>query len=165
MCPGTAGGEFDFAQHKFKNQNCNEVYLNMLDSMALMRKVNPKIKFILTVSPVPLTATNSGKHVAIATMESKSVLRAAAGQLANEFDYVDYFPSYEIINSPIYKGAFFEPNQRSVNPYGVKFVMDSFFKCLKNKYGIEQNTVTDNGTGNSADEVCEEALLGAFGKQ
>jgi hypothetical protein len=95
-----------------------------------MKTINPKLKIILTVSPVPLTATNSGKHVLIATMQSKSILRAVAGQLSDEYSYIDYFPSYEIINSAVFKGVFFEPNQRNVNPHGVSFVMDHFFNGI-----------------------------------
>jgi hypothetical protein len=139
MCPGTVAGKFEESKHQFINQDFGRIRSDLSDAMGLMKKLNPKLRFILTVSPVPLTATMSGKHVALATMASKSVLRAVTDQLAMNRGDVDYFPSYEIINSPVFKGAFFEPNQRSVNPYGVKFVMDNFFKCLSGKFG--QNIV------------------------
>jgi hypothetical protein len=137
-----------------------------------MKKVNPQLRFILTVSPVPLTATKSGNHVAVATMASKSILRAVTEELMSHVD-VDYFPSYEIINSPIFKGTFFEPNQRSVNPYGVKFVMDNFFECQRAEFGEQSSsakTLKREGIQSAAfatekyDEQCEEALLEAFGK-
>lgn len=168
MCPGTIAGEFSGSEHRFINQNFKMVYENLLEAITLMRSVNPTLKFILTVSPVPLTATNSGKHVVTATMASKSILRAVAEQFSNEFDYVDYFPSYEIINSPVFRGAFFEPNQRSVNPYGVNFVMDNFFSCLVDRYGSESllfsGAVGEKSVSNiKDDETCEEALLEAFG--
>ncbi|MDP2902218.1 MAG: GSCFA domain-containing protein, partial [Methylovulum sp.] len=83
--------------------------------------------------------------------------------------YVDYFPSYELINSPPFRGAFFEPNQRSVNPHGVNFVMDSFFKSLEAKFGkimkqAEKNDKVSLKT-NQQDVVCEEELLAAFGEK
>jgi hypothetical protein len=163
MCPGTIGGEFDDIKHKFENQQFQKIITNLIAAIELMLSVNPQLKFILTVSPVPLTATNSGKHVAVATMASKSILRAVADQISTNRPYVDYYPSYEIINSPIFRGTFFEPNQRSVNPVGVNFVMDSFFKCQLNKYlsqSCEQNAISL--TANVKNDVCEEELLDAF---
>tara|TARA_R110001583_G_scaffold158168_1_gene310091 strand:- start:985 stop:2055 length:1071 start_codon:yes stop_codon:yes gene_type:complete len=170
MCPGTIAGEFNQDKHKFSNQHFNQIINNLSQTMELMRDVNPDLKFILTVSPVPLTATKSGKHVAVATMASKSILRAVADQLSTNRGYVDYFPSYEIINSPIFKGVFFEPNQRSVHPFGVKFVMDNFFNCLAQKYGSEAHQTFTSKPNNETiiitqegDEFCEEELLEAFG--
>ena len=166
MCPGTVAGEFNEEAHQFANQQFNAILKNLSASIALMREVNPKLKFILTVSPVPLTATKTNRHVAVATMASKSILRAVADQLASNRQNVDYFPSYEIINSPVFKGAFFEPNQRSVNPHGVNFVMDNFFKCLTAKYGVSErvNKPPKGKQAKTADEVCEEELLDAFRK-
>ena len=164
MCPGTVAGEFNTELHIFKNQQFHSVITNLSEAMALMREINQNIKFILTVSPVPLTATNSGNHVAVATMASKSVLRAVADQLSANRPYIDYFPSYEIINSPVFKGTFFEPNQRSVNPYGVKFVMDTFFNCLEKEFGKYPNINDVVQKEVTAEEVCEEELLEAFAK-
>jgi hypothetical protein len=136
----------------------------------------------LTVSPVPLTATNSGNHVLIATMESKSILRAVAGQMKRRFGFVDYFPSYEIINSPPFRGTFFESNQRTVNHVGVNHVMDSFFKCLHSKFPMSDmpkiQTKDNEKPATSStrpeldkkavkrdeDVICEEELLNAFAK-
>ena len=163
MCPGTVAGEYNAEYHQFKNQQFEFIHQNLLNALSLMREINKNLKFILTVSPVPLTATKSGNHVLVATMESKSILRAVAGQLATNHDFVDYFPSYEIINSPIYKGIFFEPNQRQVSVYGVNHVMDVFFK------GLDQQSDNVNMKNKEAStdeaEVCEEALLEAFSKK
>ena len=166
MCPGTAAGEFRPAVHKFTNQSFQQVYSNLVESIKLMRTLNPGLKVILTVSPVPLTATKSNEHVLVATMYSKSVLRAVAGALCAEYDYVDYFPSYEIINSPVYRGTFFEPNQRSVNHHGVQHVMNTFFNCMVAKFGDFERS---NSAGfveikSSDDILCEEELLATFDK-
>lgn len=161
MCPGTAAGEFDKAVHQFRNQDFLTILENLRESMRLMRAVNPELRFILTVSPVPLTATMSGDHVLVATMASKSILRAVASQLISEDPAVDYFPSYEIINSPVFRGTFFEPNQRSVNPRGVEFVMDMFFNCLASKFG-ESKPRKSKRHAKTSDEMCEEELLAAF---
>lgn len=90
---------------------------------------NPNFKLLLTVSPVPLTATASGNHVLPATTYSKSVLRAAAGEFARSHDTVDYFPSFEVITNIAAQGDFFEENQRSVTSLGVKSAMNMFFQA------------------------------------
>jgi len=56
-------------------------------------------KIILTVSPVPLEATYSGRDCAMANVFSKSVLVVCATSLCHRHPHVDYFPGYEIVNS------------------------------------------------------------------
>jgi len=56
-------------------------------------------KIILTISPVPLRTTFSGKDCVIANSFSKSVLRVCAERLYRKYTEVDYFPSYEMVIS------------------------------------------------------------------
>lgn len=183
MCPGTLAGEFNPDLHAFTNFEYREIQTDLVAALRAMREVNPKIRVLLTVSPVPLTATASGEHVLTATTYSKSVLRAVAGEVNNKFPFVDYFPSYEIITAPAFRGMFYEPNMRSVHPDGVAFVMSSFFECLhssgmadtsepvrevaiaapKRPKANRKNRVTpDEGED---EVVCEEMMLDAFGKK
>ncbi len=173
MCPGTVAGSFNPQEHVFVNQKFNAIKDNLENAILMMRQLNAGLRFILTVSPVPLTATNSGNHVLAATLESKSILRAVAGELIREYDFIDYFPSYEIINAPPFKGVFFEANQRSVGQHGVDFVMHSFFQSLKTHpehaapearpHPVKSAAAT--GNQKSADElVCEELILESFNR-
>ena len=174
MCPGTVAGEFDPSEHVFKNYDYNEILQSMQRFMEMARQVNPKLRFLLTVSPVPLTATASGEHVLTATTYSKSVLRAVAGDLAKAAD-VDYFPSYEMITTAPFRGMFYQPNLRSVKPEGVAFVMNSFFDCLHTCHpevmgakavpiAPPPTQVAATPTPSADDVVCEEMLLEAFAK-
>ena len=174
MCPGTAGGRFDPEKHQFENLDYNRIVTALEEAFDIFRAANPGLRFILTVSPVPLTATASGQHVLTATTQSKSVLRAVAGHFADRCDDVDYFPSYEIITSPVFRGAFFEPNLRSVKPKGVDFVMNSFFRDMATKFGTGEAEAAPRRQSrpkrqpladNADDLVCEEQLLAAFGDQ
>ena len=159
VCPGAIAGRYDEEQHRFSAQTFDFIRENLLAALHRMREINPKLRFLLTVSPVPLVATNTGQHVVVATMESKSILRAVAGQIARNNEFVDYFPSYEIINSPAFRGSFFEPNMREVNPHGVNLVMQHFFTGLNRKFGIG----IDAPYQPSAEDIqCEEAVLEAF---
>lgn len=171
MCPGTVAGEFDAEQHEFVNQDYPFIKKTLTDTLRQIKELNPRIRFLLTVSPVPLTATYSGNHILVATMESKSILRAVAGAVSRQFVFVDYFPSYEIINAPPFRGMFFEPNQRSVNHAGVDHVMSLFFGGLQSKFPVAEEPAQPRerpGRRRAAisreDAVCEEELLNAFAK-
>ena len=126
-CPGTVAGRFDEAVHEFHNFGFAEIHADMVALIAAARKVNPTLKFLLTVSPVPLTATASDQHVLVATTYSKSVLRAVAGALYEQYDFVDYFPSYEIVTASAMRGALYRPDLRTVTADGVDQVMKHFF--------------------------------------
>ncbi|MCA0922317.1 GSCFA domain-containing protein [Pseudooceanicola nanhaiensis] len=186
MCPGTLAGTFDPAAHAFKNFSFSEIKSDLIAALRAIREENPQMSFLLTVSPVPLTATASGDHVLTATTYSKSVLRAVAGEVKEKFAYVDYFPSYEIITSPVFRGMFYEPNMRSVHPDGVSFVMRSFFEGLgatdsdggsdsetpkaKARAGKRKKAARTPAPASEADDgendvVCEEMMLETFGNK
>src|SRR5215472_6906703 len=61
--PGTLAGRFDPEIFTFKNFSFGETYECFIAFRELLRERNPNIKFLLTVSPVSLTATASGQHV------------------------------------------------------------------------------------------------------
>jgi hypothetical protein len=174
MCPGTLAGTFDPALHRFHNYGFPEVLADLTAALDAIRSENPRIRFLLTVSPVPLTATASGKHVLTATTYSKSVLRAVAGSYAETRDDVDYFPSYEIITAPAFGGMFYDANKRTVKAAGVNFVMQSFFAALAEKFGDQAASPAPERVAKPAPEqvrqeapeedgvVCEEQMLEAF---
>lgn len=127
MAAGTIAGSHDPAKYVFKNLRHGEILEDMFGFRERLKSVNPSARILLTVSPVPLTATASDDHVLVATTYSKSVLRGVAGELAADFADVFYFPSYEIVSSHPSRAAFFNPDLRTVNPSGVEYVMRHFF--------------------------------------
>lgn len=170
-CPGTLGGTFDPALHRFVNYRAAAIRADLDASLALLRRINPGVRLLLTVSPVPLTATASGAHVLVATTRSKSVLRTVAGEMAEDDAGVDYFPSYEIISGAPARACFFEPNLRSVAPQGVEVVMGHFFGGLNLTGPAAHGTDAEAALAADAalaatieDEAlaCEEAALEAF---
>ncbi len=127
MAPGTLAGTFDPEKYRFHNLRHSEILQDMRDFRDRLLAINPGARTLLTVSPVPLTATATDDHVLPATVYSKSVLRGVAGEMAEDFEDVTYFPSYEIISSHPSGGMFFNPDQRTVNAFGVDYVMTHFF--------------------------------------
>jgi hypothetical protein len=124
-CPGTAAGVWDENRYIFHNFSTTETAEDLRALIAAIRGVNPRAKFILTVSPVPLVATATGGHVLPSTVYSKSVLRVAAQETADRHRGVDYFPSYEVITGPHAQGYFAE-DRRNVSDAGVAHVMRLF---------------------------------------
>ncbi len=122
-CPGTIAGIFDPQRHIFHNFTAAEVIADMTDFIRLLREINPHIRVILTVSPVPLVATATGDHVLLATIYSKSVLRVAAGEAARMHENVSYFPAYEIVTGPQAPYEFFEADRREPSQMGIDAVM------------------------------------------
>lgn len=171
ICPGTVAGTFDPQNHVFVNEGYANILRSLQLALSLMREVNPDLRVLITVSPVPLTATASPDHVLVATTYSKSVLRAVAGDVARDHPWVDYFPSYEIIVSPPYGGRFFAENKRSVLGEGVAHVMSMFFAGQAQSFGAPDGDGVTTGLRDieasdaeqKDDLVCEEALLAAFG--
>ncbi|MDR6978336.1 hypothetical protein J2X68_005062 [Streptomyces sp. 3330] len=160
MCPGTVRGTYDPDRHVLHQHTVARVHDDLTAVLGLAHGVNPRLRTVLTVSPVPLTATATGRHALVATTHSKSVLRAAAGQLADECDAVDYFPSYEIITGHPYRAAFYEPNLRTVRPDGVAFVMRHFFEALQGRSAPARPAPRPPtpATGGE-DHACDDAVL------
>jgi hypothetical protein len=127
IAPGVTAGAFDPSIHGFKNLSYEEIIADMRGFIEQVKSLNPACKILLTVSPVPLTATAENTHVLVATMRSKSILRAVTSSLYDQYDFVDYFPSYEIIMSHPFRGMFFQNNLRTIHEQGVDFVMSHFF--------------------------------------
>lgn len=127
VAPGVSGGVYDLDIHEFKNFSVSETTDDMSYSIDQIRQANPAVKILLTVSPVPLNATYEPRHVLQSTVYSKSVLRVAAQEMRNSYDFVDYFPSFEIITSPQCGGKYFASDMRSIEEAGVEHVMNTFF--------------------------------------
>jgi hypothetical protein len=171
VCPGTMGGKFDSEQHRFVNYRAAHIREDLDACLAHIRELNPEARLLLTVSPVPLTATASGQHVLVATTRSKSVLRGVAGELAEDDDRVDYFPSYEIITGAPTASRFFEPNLRGVRPEGVATVMQHFFAGLDISAPARSAAEPDPALAEARELrlaaqqeslACEEAMLEVF---
>ena len=156
MAPGTAAGNYDPSKYRFHNLRHAEIRSDLEMFRERLFALNPKARILLTVSPVPLAATATENHVMVATVYSKSVLRAVAGELAEDYSDIFYFPSFEIINAHPGRGMFFEPDLRNVNIFGVNFVMKHFFSGVLYK---EFNESSTEKAEEEIDLMCDEEAL------
>ncbi|RDI98729.1 GSCFA domain-containing protein [Dyella solisilvae] len=166
LCPGVAAGRFDAARHQLLELEVADVVADVMTFVEEVRRVNPRLKLMLTVSPIPLAATAREEHVLTATTHAKAILRVAAQQLTR-LQGVYYFPAFEIVQ--VGGAAFFASDRRSVNEQGVQRVM-----CLFHKHMLEVATVTSPARAQDdflrrgqavVDTMCDEQRLDAAGSE
>ncbi|HVZ54227.1 MAG TPA: GSCFA domain-containing protein [Pseudolabrys sp.] len=81
---------------RFERMNFMDCYQYLNKTLDLLDSTGRK-NYLITTSPVALARTFSEDDILIANTYSKSVLRAVAGQVVEERDNVDYFPSFESV--------------------------------------------------------------------
>jgi hypothetical protein len=164
---------YDPRLHHFVNYDFETLKSDLFKCIQIFRRFNSNTKFVLTVSPVPLTATFEQRHVLLSSMFSKSLLRVVAEDFYKSDPHVDYFPSYELINLQSYNDHYFDNNLRTVKNDGVRFVMNHFLegineqvldvKCgsfdhvtrsLENSERIKSNLIME-----AASVFCDEGLI------
>jgi hypothetical protein len=128
ICPGNGRGRFFRDRYVFHNLSVDDNVHYLGDFVELARAIQPNIKIVLTVSPVPLIATALDEHVLAATVHSKSVLLVAAREIQRRYDFVDYFAAYELVTAPSMPQPAFEPDGRAVRADAVDHVMRSFYR-------------------------------------
>ncbi len=167
VAPGVQGiGSYAPDRVRFLNLSVTDVVQDMSRVMAWLKRINPNLRVLLTVSPVPLAATASDEHALSATFYSKSVLRAAVEQLRAKFDCVEYFPSYEMVTFMSTVRPAFDDNLRNVRPEVVEYVMKNFFNSY---FGIPPEQLQElapeqSASENEADLICEEEALSSYAK-
>lgn len=160
--PGVTGGEFDPTRHEPVNFKVQEVIADLDLFIGKARSVNPEMRIILTVSPVPLKATFEDRHVLQSTVYSKSVLRVAAQQAADTRQGVAYFPSFEIITGPGGAGRYYAPDLREVRDVGVAHVMRVFEQhFIRGENTSSAPPVAISSHRSDADIVCDEDVIEA----
>ena len=115
--------------HKFFNLSVEEVKEELRDSIKILKKHNPNIKIIISVSPVPLVASGQQKLSGfILANKAKSCQHIATLEVIDEFKNVQYMPSYEIVNSDLIGS--YENDGRHIKRTKVKSIMDTFEKLF-----------------------------------
>lgn len=160
VAPGVYNEDDSIKEYKFKNLNYIETFNALSDSIKLMKRLNPKIKIILTVSPVPLIATYEQRHVLVSNTYSKSLLRVVASDVAEKNDFVDYFPSYEIITGSYTYSSYFKNDLREVEEIGIKHVMEVFLKHYssesKKDFSSELTSKNIKNYESDSEIICDE---------
>jgi hypothetical protein len=172
IAPGVVSPAAHTDDFGFVNFSFAETLADMQSFLWQLKAVNPRVKVVLTVSPVPLVATYENRSVVASTAYSKAGWRAVAGQLESQFPWVAYFASYEVITNASNKGRYFDNDLRSVTEEGVAHVMRLFMKHFAQSDvkhdvagpapGQVLPTEVERATQAVSAVVCDEERLDAF---
>lgn len=86
-----------------------------------VKKLNPSVKIILTVSPVRHT-----RDTLALNSVSKSILRVACHALSNSFNDVDYFPAYEIMMDDLRDYRFYKADMIHPSDVAEEYIWQKF---------------------------------------
>jgi len=107
--------------------------LNVIESFNLLKEVlkklfsfNSDIKVIITVSSVPLQSTFTPYDYVAANFYSNSTLRVVSTLLYETFNNIDYFPSYEIVNT--YRSEAYIEDSVHIKLYIVELITQYFIE-------------------------------------
>lgn len=101
----------------------DEITAALTEALQKVKKANPSIQVVITVSPV--------KHIRDGVEEnvrSKARLIEAAHQLTGKVNDCTYFPAYELVTDVLRDYRFYAPDMAHPNEQAVQFVLDMFCK-------------------------------------
>ena len=161
VAPGVSGGSYSPESYAFSNFSASEVIEDLHTFISKARRLNPTLRIILTVSPVPLIATFEPRHVLFSTTISKAILRVAADEITKMYDFVEYFPSYEIISGSAIGASYFENDLREVRQVGVDHVMRIFEKHMLQSSVAATSFAPDTTpqASHTGNVVCDEEMI------
>jgi hypothetical protein len=118
----------DNERFSFSCPSYADVYEHLEKAINLINEKSTKdVKFIITVSPVPMATTWTSKDIVVANSDSKAVLKICADALSQKYTNIDYFPSYEMVmNTP--RNLAWQDDQLHVKAEMVDFIMQEFVK-------------------------------------
>jgi hypothetical protein len=115
-------------EHEVALLGVEENVEHMQAAYDLIRRHNPRLQLVLTVSPVPLVATFRDEHALVADELNKSILRVAADRFCRDNPEVIYFPAYEIVKR--LSGNPWKDDNRHVRPEVIARVMEAFISAF-----------------------------------
>jgi hypothetical protein len=133
LAPGVAGGVWDPDVFEFYNMTVSEVIRDFLTSVDRIRAVNPRVRIVLSVSPVGIIATYENRHVIESNSAVKAILRAAADEVVRSRPDIAYFPSYDLATVSPNVSRFYRDDTRRITSFGIDQTMRIFFDHLTEK--------------------------------
>jgi hypothetical protein len=127
LAPGVAGGEWNPNVYEFYNMTVSEVVRDFLAAVDRIHAINPKVRIILTVSPVGIIATYEDRHVVVSNSAVKAILRAAADEVVRARPNIAYFPSYDLATASPNVQRFYREDTRRITNVGIDHTMRIFF--------------------------------------
>lgn len=103
----------------------HDIVAQWADFLEQLKVVNPGVRCILSLSPVRYL--RDGAH---GNQLSKAHLLLAADELIRRFDFVHYFPSYEIVLDELRDYRFYAEDMMHPSSQAVEYVITKFSACF-----------------------------------
>ncbi|MFN4152000.1 MAG: GSCFA domain-containing protein, partial [Candidatus Sericytochromatia bacterium] len=131
--------------HKLPENAFNQYMLSIeemenkwIDLINKLKEKNKNLKIIFTVSPIRYL-----KYGFASNALSKSNLLVLVNKLKNKFNFIDYFPSYEIMMDDLRDYRFYEKDMIHPNEIAIEYIWDKFIHSYIDKKSIEiMNEIT-----------------------
>ena len=101
-----------------------------------LQKINPKLKIVLTVSPV--------RHLKEGLSEnslSKSILRVVAHELSEKYEAIEYFPSYELLLDDLRDYRFYASDMLHPSDQAEQYIwgefQESYFSDKAKQFSVQ----------------------------
>jgi hypothetical protein len=120
-----------FSRRLLKVEDIVKTYTNLISEL---KKLNPQIKIILTVSPVRHLADGAEDN-----QVSKSILRLAINELCNN-GLVSYFPAYEIMLDDLRDYRFYAEDMVHPSALAVDYIFTKFSETYFCKETVKLNS-------------------------
>jgi len=127
--------------HKLPNNDFNRKRLNVSEIVAalsatfdLLKSQNEDLKIIMTVSPI--------RHIRDGLQEnqlSKATLLLAIDELVQNFDFVEYFPAYELVLDDLRDYRFYESDMIHPNNLAIDYIWEQFSKTYFSAKTLQLN--------------------------
>lgn len=126
---GIKDGEKNHISHDL---TIDEIKHEFKEIMRIMKKNNPNVKIVFSISPIPLVASISDDYSAyIAANHAKTKLHSCTLELMKEYENVYYMPSFELVNAHPYSA--FRDDGRHVPQNFANKIMKMFSKLYVNE--------------------------------
>jgi lysophospholipase L1-like esterase len=104
----------------------------LVSLIELLKSYNPKLRILLTVSPVRHT-----KDTLPLNQVSKSILRIASHTMEMGYEHVNYFPSYEIMIDDLRDYRFYEADLIHPNRPAEEHIFRTFVEAFLNEESLQ----------------------------
>lgn len=108
-------------QFNRRRLSVDEVLKELSDVISLLRKKNPQLTFIFTVSPI-----RHWKDGARENTVSKSTLHLAVDELVRMYDFVHYFPAYEVLMDELRDYRFYASDMLHPSQTAIEYIWKRF---------------------------------------
>jgi len=107
-----------------------EIVAEYKQLFAKIRKINPSLKIVFTVSPI-----RHWKDGAVENQRSKAILMLAIDELIHEFgdEFCAYFPAYEIVMDELRDYRFYAEDMIHISDVAVDYIWEKFEESLIDK--------------------------------